>query len=331
MESQPVFYRSNLWKLAWAAIIETAISTYIGALDDEDKATARVAGPTVAALEHSSSTSQEDDSEDMDFSAPRKSRLGAPQLQAQLSLVTLLSKAAWQQATRNEDLCHTHVSHKWLNHLDAVRGFASSRRTTTSPTCRKDMDTGRGQDLGSPTCATPSWTHNWNTEKPAAPPKLRGGTTHAFTLWCAVNNSKTQDSPLRNSGRLIFSPPLLSQGVEPPWMCVSPPPLQQQPEEMPRQASFDRKLSHHRDEISEFRNRGIHCRHLVWTADGPPHPAVTRTLRSRHCIQLERPADVGEITPAQKEARNPDSSASSEGSPVACQILQRKQSVSLLV
>ena len=68
-----------------------------------------------------------------DFSAHRKSRLSAPQLQAQLSRLTdgtrlmrlkstLLSEGAWQQVTRIEDLCHTHVSHKWLHHLDACAG-----------------------------------------------------------------------------------------------------------------------------------------------------------------------------------------------------------------
>ena len=69
----------------------------------------------------------------MDFSAPQKSRLSAPQLQAQLSRLTdrtrlrslkstLLSKGAWLQVTRIEDLCHTQVSHKRLYHLDACAG-----------------------------------------------------------------------------------------------------------------------------------------------------------------------------------------------------------------
>ena len=129
-----------------------------GARDNEDKATAklyvqkaaqaadelwqqtvgelqrpRVANPTVSALEHRNSTSQDEDSEDMDFSAPRKSRLSAPQLQAQLSRLTdrtrlrrlkstFLSKGAWQQVTRIEDLCHTRVSHKWLYHFDVCAG-----------------------------------------------------------------------------------------------------------------------------------------------------------------------------------------------------------------
>ena len=68
----------------------------------------------------------------MDFSAPWKSRLRGPKLKSQLSRLTdrsrlrrlkdtLLSKGAWQQVTRIEDLCHAHVSHKWL-YLDACAG-----------------------------------------------------------------------------------------------------------------------------------------------------------------------------------------------------------------
>ena len=36
---------------------------------------------------------------------------------------TLQAKRAWRQVARLiEDLCHTHVSHTWLNHLDACAG-----------------------------------------------------------------------------------------------------------------------------------------------------------------------------------------------------------------
>ena len=45
------------------------------------------------------------------------------------------------------------------------------------------------------------------------------------------------------------------------------------------QAASPRKLSHYRDEISELRDQNFHFRPLVWTADGRPHPAVTRTLQ----------------------------------------------------
>ena len=43
------------------------------------------------------------------------------------------------------------------------------------------------------------------------------------------------------------------------------------------QAAFDRKLSNYRNEIPRV-TFGIHYR-LVWTADGRPQPAVTRTLQ----------------------------------------------------
>ena len=44
---------------------------------------------------------------------------------------------------------------------------------------------GRVQDLASADCVAPSWTHSWNTEKPAAPPKPHEDITHTFTPCCA--------------------------------------------------------------------------------------------------------------------------------------------------
>ena len=107
--------------------------------------------PTIAAFELPTSSSQDDDSDDMDFSSPRKSRFNTPQLQAQLSRLagrtrlrrlkdTLHSKGAREQVTRIEDLCHTHVSHKWLYHLDACAGRVltpqDSRSWTGPGECR---------------------------------------------------------------------------------------------------------------------------------------------------------------------------------------------------
>ena len=45
------------------------------------------------------------------------------------------------------------------------------------------------------------------------------------------------------------------------------------------EAAFRRKLRRYRREIPELAAAGIAYRPLVWTADGRPHPAVTRTLR----------------------------------------------------
>ena len=45
------------------------------------------------------------------------------------------------------------------------------------------------------------------------------------------------------------------------------------------QAAFDPKLTLYRNELGELRQQKIHYRPLVWTGDGRPHPAVTRTLQ----------------------------------------------------
>ena len=45
------------------------------------------------------------------------------------------------------------------------------------------------------------------------------------------------------------------------------------------QAAPDRKRTHYQNETSELQNQGIHHRALIWTADGRPRPAATRTLQ----------------------------------------------------
>ena len=181
----------------------------------------------------------------MDFSAPRKSRLSGPQLQAQLSRLTdrtrlrrlkdtLLSKGAWQQVTRIEDLCHAQVSH----HLDACAGSVLTLEdyiTNVQKRLGSRVWVGKADSVA---VAVPSWTHSWNTQKPAATPKPRGGTTRVFMPWSAASNSQTQalrpnpgSSLLGNPGRQVFSPPLLSRDAVLPWTSVWPPPLQRQPAE----------------------------------------------------------------------------------------------------
>ena len=109
------------------AVIETATSTYLEALDDEEKTTAKlhvqkaaqaaeawqhtvdghngpvVTNPTVSELEHPSSASQDDDSDDVECSSThRKSRLSAPQLQEQLSRLSDRTRL-WRLKNTHED------------------------------------------------------------------------------------------------------------------------------------------------------------------------------------------------------------------------------------
>ena len=87
---------------------------------------------------------------------------------------------AWQQVTRIEDLCHAQVSHKWLNHLDTCVGSVLTPHGHIM-NVQKRLGNRVWVGGGQCRCAVPSWTHSWNTQKPAATPKPHEGTTLAFT------------------------------------------------------------------------------------------------------------------------------------------------------
>ena len=239
-------------------MIATAASTYLSALDDEDQATAElyiqkaaqaveeawkqtikglqgpgVANPTIASLEHTSSASQDEDA------APRKSQLSAPQLQAQLFTV---HRPDSTQAPEGHTLLQRSVTAGFED-----RRLVPHRTGGVLTPHDYNLETGHGQDSASAHCAASSWTHRWNTEKPAVPPKPREDTTHAFTLWCVVQNSQTQASPrdpegsqLCNPGRLIHCCPRAQCG---PGCVCGFFPLQRQLAEMPHRRGisvFDR-------------------------------------------------------------------------------------------
>ena len=146
------------------ASVEAASAAFLGALDDSENPTAQVylqkaaqaadeawqqrvqghngptiTNPTIPHVEQTGFTSQHDDDAEPTLAPPRRGRLSAPQLQAQLSRLsdrtrlrrskrTLLAKGARQQVMRPEDVCHTHVSQKWLYHLDVCKQCPNTGR-----------------------------------------------------------------------------------------------------------------------------------------------------------------------------------------------------------
>ena len=81
------------------------------------------------------------------------------------------------------------------------------------------------------------------------------------------------------------------------------------------QAAFDRKTSHYRRAIPNHRAQDIVYRPLVWTADGRPHPAVTRTpQRSRHRVLPQWTANDSKNPPTQMETRNSNGPPPTESS-----------------
>ena len=70
---------------------------------------------------------------------------------------------------------HARGSNTWMHTWEVF-----SRPTILSPTSRNGLATERGQALVSADSVDPSWDHNLNTEKPAAPPKLKVDIVLAF-------------------------------------------------------------------------------------------------------------------------------------------------------
>ena len=178
---------------------------------------------------------------------------------------------------RIEDLCHTHVSHKWLNHLDACAGSVlmpydyitnvqkrfSNRAYTAfgqSRLCGSFFDS---QLEHGETCTTAEdiWGHYECVHA------VFGG-----------QDSRTQVSPRNNADRQIFSLPLLSRTQRGSGRVCGILQCSSSPRDA-AQAAFDRKISHCRHQFLYLQRQGIVYRLLVWTADGHPHPAVTRTLQ----------------------------------------------------
>ena len=159
----------------------------------------------------------------------------------------------------------------------------SRRRTTVSP-AEKTWQQGVYRLWSEQ--AVPSWTHNSNTEKPAAPPKPLVG--HHACVRAVLGGLKLADPGITTEPRGLTgtqsrpadlfatsAAPGLSAALD---VCVASPNAAAARGDA-AQAAFDRQLSNYRHEIPDLRNQGIHCQPLVWTADGRPHPAVTRTLQ----------------------------------------------------
>ena len=68
-------------------------------------------------------------------------------------------------------MCHTHVSHKMALPLGCVCGKCPDATRLHHQCAEKTWQ----QALVSADCVVPSWTHSWNTERLAAPPKPHEG------------------------------------------------------------------------------------------------------------------------------------------------------------
>ena len=173
---------------------------------------------------------------------------------------TLLAKGAWQHAARILDLCNTHVSHKWLFHLDTF----SERVLALHDVVVNVQAIGATQ--ADVVGVKQSWARSWNSEK------LRycgSHTCHNGTAGLTETTSRPAD--------VFTTAAVLGRGAALDVCVASSNAAAARGDAA--QAAFDRKTSHSRRTLHVLRVQGVVYRPLVWTANGRPHPAVTRTVQ----------------------------------------------------
>ena len=229
----------------------------------------------------------------------------APQLQAQHSRLSdrirlrRLKGAHYsqEQLTRIEDLCHTHVSHNWFCHSDTFAGSVlTPHDNITNVQKRLGTRAWTGFDqcqlCGSfldpqlehrETCSTSEATRGHHACVHAVLGGLKLADPGITTRPRGLTETQSRSADLFTTAAV----PGRSAALD---VCVASSNAAAARGDA-AQAAFDRKLSFNMHEIPDLRNQGIHYRPFVWTADGRPHPAVTRTLQyaadiaSSHNIQ----------------------------------------------
>ena len=222
-------------------------------------------------------------------------RLTLPHLQKELSKLhdctrlrrleaTLARQCNWPQLARLEDLRHPEVSHKWIWHLDACRGSVLAQCDYVAAVQKRlGANIYEGETVCR-LCGTQLDPQLEHSECCATAEATRG---HYACVRVVVNGLKLADPAVRTEVRgltnttsrpadilTVAAVPGRSAALD---VCVASPNASGAAGDAAA-AAFRRKLRRYRNEIPQLRAAGIVFRPLVWTADGRPHPAVTRTL-----------------------------------------------------
>ena len=196
----------------------------------------------------------------------------------------LTRQCNWSQLDRIKDLRHPEVSHKWISHLDACRGSVlpqcdyvlaiqkrlGARIYEGDAQCRL---CGRGLDPfleHSECCAPAEATRGHYACVRALVRGIRLADPSVTTEPQGLTDTSSRPADILASAAV----PGRSAALD---VCVTSPNSTAAAGDAAASA-FARKLRRYRREIPQLRAAGIVYRPLVWTADGRPHPAVTRTL-----------------------------------------------------
>ena len=190
----------------------------------------------------------------------------------------------WEQLQRLRELRHPEVSHDWLWHLDSRSGSVLSeadyivcvqnRRGNRSVEgemacilCGAQLDSGLEH---CETCATSEATRGHYACVRALVDGLRLADAGVSTEPLGLTSTTDRPADVLTTAAV----PGRSAALD---VCIASPNAAGAQQDA-AEAAFRRKLRRYRNAIPELAEAGIAFRPLVWTADGRPHPAASRTL-----------------------------------------------------
>ena len=235
------------------------------------------------------------DEEDEALRGPRR-QLTTQHLQKELAklrdrtrlraLVAALKRQCnWGQVEELKDLCHAEVSHKWIRHLDSRRGSVLPQPDYILNVQKRLGARIQEQELQCRMCGAPldPWLQHGDCCDTAGATRghyavvrelLRGLLLADPTATTEPRGLTTTQS--RPADILTYAAvPGRSAALD---VCVASPNASSAAGDA-AESAFRRKLHRYRREIPELAAAGIVFRPMVWTTNGRPHPAVTRTLK----------------------------------------------------
>ena len=191
----------------------------------------------------------------------------------------------WDQLERLQELRHPGVSHRWLGHLDTRSGAVlaeadyvvgvqkrlGARVYEGCSCCRLCSSLLDPQLEHSETCATAAATRGHYACVRALVEGFRLADPGVSTEPRGLTDIAARPADILTTAAI----PGRSAALD---VCIASPVAAMALGDA-ADAAFKRKLRHYRAVIPQLAAAGIAFRPMVWTAEGRPHPAASRTLR----------------------------------------------------
>ncbi len=223
-------------------------------------------------------------------------RLASPHLQKELSRLLdctrlraleskLRAQCHWEQLDRLKELRHKETSHQWLWHLDSTKGSVLAEADYIVDVQKRLGARICEGELACRLCGAPLGPQLEHSEVCATAEATRG---HYACVRALVEGFRLADPAVTTEPRgltdtMARPADILTNAAVPGRgaaldVCVASPNAAAALGDA-ADAAFRRKLRKYRRIIPQLARAGIALRPLVWTSEGRPHPAATRTMR----------------------------------------------------